>query len=302
MGVQRMEDDGIVHIERIDERESSFLVWEEHLSGELLSDVCARGLSSQQADAIFTQMLTIIHTLHHLDPPIIHRDLKPENFMLVHGVVILFDFDIAKPYDSACQKRSTIVGTLGYAAPEQLGFENSDPRCDIYSLGVILNELYCGHLPSFVLAPPPAEAIVRRCIELNPKDRYQNIDQLQEAFERRWGGIRCSRRQRIALSLLGSFLLLGSFSATVEGARAPWEEVLLRIALFLILFVPALLFCRRRQLAALLHLPQRLPSAFFRKHPGVVQLLLVVLLSGASAFVIAFATALINVVLTAVLP
>lgn len=270
MGVQRMEDDGIVHIERIEERESSFLVWEEHLSGELLSDVCARGLSSQQAGAIFTQMLTIIHTLHHLDPPIIHRDLKPENFMLVHGVVILFDFDIAKPYDSACQKRSTIVGTLGYAAPEQLGFENSDPRCDIYSLGVILNELYCGHLPSFVLAPPPAEAIVRRCIELNPKDRYQNIDQLQEAFERRWGGIRCSRRQRIAL--------------------------------FLILFVPALLFCRRRQLAVLLHLPQRLPSAFFRKHPGVVQLLLVVLLSGASAFVIAFATALINVVLTAVLP
>ncbi len=86
--------------------------------------------------------------------------------------------------------------------------------------------------------------------------------------------------------------------AMVEGARAPWEEVLLRIALFLILFVPALLFCRRRQLAALLHLPQRLPSAFFRKHPGVVQLLLVVLLSGASAF----ATALINVVLTAVLP
>lgn len=85
MGVQRMEDDGIVHIERIEERESSFLVWEEHLSGELLSDVCARGLSSQQADAIFTQMLTIIHTLHHLDPPIIHRDLKLENFMLVHG-------------------------------------------------------------------------------------------------------------------------------------------------------------------------------------------------------------------------
>lgn len=76
----------------------------------------------------------------------------------------------------------------------------------------------------------------------------------------------------------------------------------MRIALFLILFVPALLFCRRRQLAALLHLPQRLPSAFFRTYPGVVQLLLVVLLSGASAFVIAFATALINVVLTAVLP
>lgn len=66
------------------------------------------------------------------------------------------------------------MGTVGYASPEQLGLSQSDPRTDIYAVGVMLNVMLTGKHPSEQLARGRAGRIVRRCTRINPDERYQS--------------------------------------------------------------------------------------------------------------------------------
>lgn len=159
---------------------------------------------------VFLQMLRIVRALHHMTPPIIHRDLKPENFMVTDRGIVLFDFDVSRPYAKG-EGVSTLVGTIGYAAPEQLGFEQSDPRSDIYSLGVILNELCCGHLPAVKQSSLYRE-VIRRCTKLDPADRYQSIEELREAFAP--GSMRVPHKRGIVL--LGYALISGILAVQTQ--------------------------------------------------------------------------------------
>lgn len=176
---------------------------EEYLNGELLSVWMKRTHGEEEIREVFLQMLRIVRALHHMTPPIIHRDLKPENFMVTDRGIVLFDFDVSRPYAKG-EGVSTLVGTIGYAAPEQLGFEQSDPRSDIYSLGVILNELCCGHLPAVKQSSLYRE-VIRRCTKLDPADRYQSIEELREAFAP--GSMRVPHKRGIVL--LGYTLISG---------------------------------------------------------------------------------------------
>ena len=74
------------------------------------------------------------------------------------------------------------MGTVGYAAPEQLGLSQSDARADIYAAGVLLNVMLTGKHPTERFAPGRAGQIVRKCTALNPYDRYQAADKLAAAL------------------------------------------------------------------------------------------------------------------------
>ena len=81
---------------------------------------------------------------------IVHRDVKPENVLVRScGTLVLADFGVAarRGDRAACVAAGRLVGTLCYAAPEQLQGEAPEPSADVYSLGVILYEMLCGCPP-----------------------------------------------------------------------------------------------------------------------------------------------------------
>ncbi len=82
---------------------------------------------------------------------LVHRDLKPGNIVLGNGdSVKILDFGLLKPAESESVRITQddeFIGTLQYAAPEQLRGERVDGRCDLYSLGVVLYEMLAGARP-----------------------------------------------------------------------------------------------------------------------------------------------------------
>ena len=90
---------------------------------------------------------------------------------------VLIDFNATRKINLA-KKDTVIMGTVGYASPEQLGVAQSDARTDIYALGVLLNVMITGKHPSEKLAKGKAGRIVRKCTSVNPDERYQSAEKL----------------------------------------------------------------------------------------------------------------------------
>lgn len=110
--LKQSEEKGIVRIIQVEQEETGFSVIEEYLNGELLSVWMKRTHGEEEIREVFLQMLRIVRALHHMTPPIIHRDLKPENFMVTDRGIVLFDFDVSRPYAKG-EGVSTLVGTIG---------------------------------------------------------------------------------------------------------------------------------------------------------------------------------------------
>ena len=121
--------------------------------------------------------LAVLHTKN-----LVHRDVKPENVMICQdGRVVLIDFNASrKIFDVG--KDTVVMGTVGYASPEQLGIAQSDMRTDIYALGVMMNVMLTGKHPSKELAKGKAGRIIRKCTNISPEKRYQSVIQLSKAM------------------------------------------------------------------------------------------------------------------------
>lgn len=116
---------------------------------------------------------------------IVHRDLKPANIMLTKAGVKVLDFGLAKSaIDPGLTATGHVMGTPAYMAPERLEGKESDARADIYALGLILAEMATGRRSRDPAGLPPAlERVVKRCVELDPEDRWQNAHDLEWELE-----------------------------------------------------------------------------------------------------------------------
>jgi serine/threonine protein kinase len=150
------------------------------------------------------QLCSVLDYLHTLPSPIIFRDLKPANIMITaRGKLYLIDFGIARYYKPGSHKDTLLLGTSGYAAPEQYGWAQTTPRSDIFSLGAILHQLVTGDDPSrrpFQFAPlhtgkhvfPVNLAqLIMRMIDLNEDNRpmraaivMRELQDIASAFEK----------------------------------------------------------------------------------------------------------------------
>lgn len=161
-------------------------VIEEYIHGKSLAAIFdAEGpLPAAEVRNIALNLCTILINLHDLTPPIIHRDIKPSNLMLTNdGMLRLIDFDAAKNAVKDQKKDTHLLGTGGFAAPEQYGFGASDERTDIYGVGSTINYLLTGKLPNEELCGGPFEKIVRKCLSVDSVDRYQSAAELYSSIE-----------------------------------------------------------------------------------------------------------------------
>ena len=163
------------------ERDGMVLVLEEYIRGDSLAYLLEGALfSPAEARRITLQLCNALWVLHKLGA--VHRDIKPENVMIRGSEAILIDFDASRIFKSGINQDTQILGTTGYAAPEQYGITQTDERADIYSLGVLLNIMLTGKHPSKELAYGHLGHIVQKCTMVNPKKRYKSVLYLMEAL------------------------------------------------------------------------------------------------------------------------
>lgn len=171
----------------------------EYIEGDTLERMLERrgyAFSEGEVVPLAVQLCEVLSYLHDRQPPIIFRDLKPSNIMLTpNGRVKLIDFGIARYFKTGKSTDTQALGTLGYAAPEVLRREQSEPRSDIYSLCVTLLELLTGIDPGdYVGRALPAvrsvnpsisvemERILQCGLQLDKTQRFANAAMLREAL------------------------------------------------------------------------------------------------------------------------
>ena len=173
----------LVQVMGLEETEFTCYTYEEYINGETLAEILANGpISEEKAVRWIGQLCEAVNLLHEQNPIIIHRDIKPGNIMLSSdGVIKLIDFDASKEFTPNKQKDTELVGTPNYAAPEQYGFASSDTRTDVYAIGILFHELITGYKPNEIKFPYQGryKKIIQNCIELDPKRRYQNVQELE---------------------------------------------------------------------------------------------------------------------------
>ncbi|HEU0030977.1 MAG TPA: serine/threonine-protein kinase [Kofleriaceae bacterium] len=201
---------------------TTFIIME-FLRGQSLGKWARSGVDMPRALAVLVQICDGLGAAHHVG--VVHRDLKPDNVIVVPTsdgaeLVKLLDFGVAKllnrdDEDVGFQTAAgSVIGTPAYMSPEQAGGMVIDARSDIYSLGAIIYELFCGqpmfrgrsfgeyvrkHLTELPIPPratangqqidPRLEALILRCIEKDPARRFQDILELRDALLGMLGGM-----------------------------------------------------------------------------------------------------------------
>lgn len=165
----------------------------EYVEGVNLADAIRdRLFNYNQKVDIAVQICKGVAYAHKFD--VIHRDIKPANVIIdKEGFARLLDFGIASffkaDHEASSQEASLILGTEAYMAPEQhQGITMTSCLSDIYSIGVVMYELFAGQLPSTHPVPlsafdtsvaPELEKLVMQCIERDPKDRPQSVEEVK---------------------------------------------------------------------------------------------------------------------------
>jgi eukaryotic-like serine/threonine-protein kinase len=180
----------------------------EHIDGQSLHELLAQRLPLElrRGLEVCLQIALGLGAAH--DEGVVHRDLKPHNVLLDrNGTVKLLDFGIARSMDSAgVTATGTMMGTPTYMSPEQCRGQRGDQRSDLYSLGVVMYQIFTGWPPFRADTPlgllflhtgqapqPPAEVnrdlppevdeLILRCLAKDPAARFGSAGELASAIE-----------------------------------------------------------------------------------------------------------------------
>lgn len=129
-----------------------------------------------------SELCDVLAMLHAQN--IVHRDIKPQNIMIENNThtLKLIDFDSARLIKPCYPNDTEYLGTVGYAAPEQYGEVQTDTRADIYSMGILMNELLTKKRPSELLYPGKLQKVIVKCIQVSPDKRFQTAEKLKRSL------------------------------------------------------------------------------------------------------------------------
>lgn len=153
-------------------------VLEEYIDGVTVAQMMeVEKYTYKSAKKVISGICDALDILHGMG--LVHRDVKPENVMVTSkGRVVLIDYNASRQISNVT-KDTVIMGSVGYASPEQLGILQSDARTDIYATGVMLNVMLTGKHPSETFASGKAGRVIRKCVNINPDDRFQSAYKLK---------------------------------------------------------------------------------------------------------------------------
>ena len=172
------------HVMAVEEENGQVLVLEEYIQGDSL-EALLKGcpMTPKEAARIAVQLCGALEVLHGLGA--VHRDIKPSNIILREDQAVLIDFDAARIHKEDQSSDTRVMGTTGYAAPEQYGFGQTDARTDIYAMGVLLNVMVTGKHPSQELAEGRLRQIIETCIQVHADRRYPSAEALAAALKKK---------------------------------------------------------------------------------------------------------------------
>ena len=144
----------------------------EYIEGRTLDEFLLEKPSLETRQRIFGELLSAVNYLHKKG--IIHNDLKPENIIITRSdnTLKLIDFGLAD--NDAFYVWKNLGCTKKYASPELLSRNNIDARSDIYSIGIIMSEIFEGRY----------KRIINKCIKEKADDRFSDV----AALQRKWNG------------------------------------------------------------------------------------------------------------------
>ena len=156
----------------------------EYIKGKTLVDVLNEGcLSHETAKYYMLQLLDALELIHSFN--IVHRDVKPENIIITKdGTLKLIDFDISRKIVTKKNCDTQLLGTAGYAAPEQFGFTQTDERSDIFAAGIVYNFMLTGKVPLEATVSGEIGKIIAKCTKIDKYDRYKSIDILRRDIKK----------------------------------------------------------------------------------------------------------------------
>lgn len=140
------------------------VVVEEYIEGRSIAEAHP---TERQLRKWLLELCVVLQHLHKNQ--IVHRDIKPSNLLIdADGHIRLIDFDAAREEKPQAESDTRLIGTRGYAPPEQYGFAQTDGRADIYALGITFRELL-----GQIAKKRRWRHILKRCTALEPKRRYR---------------------------------------------------------------------------------------------------------------------------------
>ncbi|AIS61831.1 serine/threonine-protein kinase [Listeria ivanovii] len=258
--LKKLSSDYLPKIEVMIPSGKHLIVYEEYINGKNLADLVKKHptFAPSEVTRLMLMLANALTELHAND--IIHRDIKPSNIMISNdGILKLIDFDASRVYEIGKNQDTVNLGTIGYAAPEQYGYSQTDARSDIYSIGILMLELLCEKniLPGKENTTS-LEKIAHRAASFDPDKRYQTIEEFRTAvkndslgptfvselsdfasFEnlreepeqvflpwyRNIPGFRTGRTWKMVVAILGYiFLLFGLFSEPLESSKMTHTE------------------------------------------------------------------------------
>lgn len=189
---------GLPRVYDIIEDERYTYVVREYIEGDTLDEIVRKN-GAQPVERVVDwakQLCDVLQYLHSRQPPRIYRGMKPANILLQpDGRVRLIDVPAMSLYDKEKEYDPVVLGTKGFAAPEQYGgAEQTDCRTDIFGLGMTMHYLLTGMDPTdppYITQsirkidpelPVKLEKIIQKCIEPDRAKRYQNVDSLLRAI------------------------------------------------------------------------------------------------------------------------
>lgn len=211
--LMEIENEHLPKVYEVVEQEGYTIAVEDYVYGDGLDFLLSGGpLTADECRPIMAGLCDVLSVLHQHG--IVHRDIKPENIIIHGNVPVLVDFDASRIHRDSEDSDTVVLGTTGFAAPEQYGISQTDHRTDLYAMGVLLNYMLIGKHPSTALAPGGAGRIVRKCTMMNQNQRFQSAEQLKAGLR----NLGRPGRIRIGIGLVAVMALV------VAGAGMLWPQ------------------------------------------------------------------------------
>jgi serine/threonine protein kinase len=174
-------------IYEVGEHNGQPLISMELLEGETIAAVLEKGpIPMERALKLAIQLTDALDAAHRKG--IIHGDLKPENLLITASGIKVLDFGLAEVGPESDDDRG-FAGTPHYMAPEQIEGRRPTAQSDIFSLGLVLLEMFAGRQAvrgddgNLTECPPRLARILRRCMETSPSDRWISVADVKLELE-----------------------------------------------------------------------------------------------------------------------